>query len=178
MIDIATPPRAFDAVRLRLRTPGPADAPRLVELANDFAVTRMTTSMPYPYTLADAEAWVAHAAAADPADEALFVIDLPGEGPIGTLGFDPDGALAEEVGYFLGQPYWGRGYATEALAAGLIWARDHWRRRCITARHFVDNPASATVLAKAGFLYTGRTEMRQCRSRGEAVLCRWMVWLA
>jgi RimJ/RimL family protein N-acetyltransferase len=164
--------------RLTLRPVVAADAPRLAELADDYDVARMTTSFPHPYALSDAEALVRYAAASDPSREALFAIELAGEGPIGTIGFDPDGTLADEVGYWLGRPYWGCGYASEALAAGLGWVRDHWRRRCLSARHFIDNPASARVLAKAGFLYTGRTEPRFCAARGEAVASRWMVWLA
>lgn len=164
--------------RLSLRPPAMADAARLAALANDYDVTRMTGSMPYPYALADAEAFVRHAGEADPAQEALFVVDLPGEGPVGTIGLDPDGVLAVEVGYWLGRSYWGRGYATEAVGALLAWANGAWGRRCVTARHFFDNPASAAVLAKAGFLYTGRVENRACRARDEEVLTRWMVWLA
>jgi RimJ/RimL family protein N-acetyltransferase len=175
---VATRPQAFETARLGLRPLEAADAPRLAALANDFDVARMTGSMPYPFTLSDAEALVRRGQQADPDTEVMFAIDLPGEGPIGTIGFDPDGALADEVGYWLGQPFWGRGYATEALAAGLAWVRDQWGRRCITARHFADNPASGTVLIKAGFLYTGRTELIGCKSRGHAVLSRWMVWLA
>jgi RimJ/RimL family protein N-acetyltransferase len=164
--------------RLVLRPPASADAPRVTELANDFEVVRMTGSMPYPYALADAESFVSRAEAADPAEEAMFAIDLPGEGPIGVIGLDPDGSLGVEVGYWLGRPYWGRGYATEALAALLGWARDGWGRRFVTARHFADNPASGAVLIKAGFLYTGRTGQWPCRARGEDVPTRWMVWLA
>ena len=178
MIDQLIRRPALRTARLDLRAPTMADADRLAVLANDFDVVRMTGSMPWPFTLDDAEAWVAHAQHADPREEALFVIDLPGEGPIGVIGLDPDGVMTVEVGYWLGQPYWGRGYATEALTALLAWARDAWGRRCITARHFVDNPASGVVLIKAGFLYTGRIGPWPCRARGEDVVTRWMVWLA
>ena len=164
--------------RLDLRPPRPADARRLAALANDFDVVRMTGSMPWPFTPADAEAWIAQAQRADPSQEALFVIELPGEGPIGVIGLDPDGEMTVEVGYWLGRPYWDRGYATEALKALLGWARDTWGRRWITARHFADNPASGAVLIKAGFLYTGRTGPWPCRARGVDVATRWMVWLA
>jgi RimJ/RimL family protein N-acetyltransferase len=178
MIDQLTRGPALRTARLDLRPPAMADARRLASLANDFDVVRMTGSMPWPYTLADAEAFVRHAGEVDPTEEALFVIDLPGEGPIGTIGLDPDGVLSDEVGYWLGRPYWGRGYATEALVAVLAWARDAWGRRCVTARHFADNPASGAVLIKAGFLYTGRMGPWPCRSRGLDVPTRWMVWLA
>jgi RimJ/RimL family protein N-acetyltransferase len=178
MIDQLTRGPALRTARLDLRPPAPCDARRLAALAGDFDVVRMTGSMPYPYTLADAEAWIRHAQAADPREEALFVIDLPGEGPIGVIGLDPDDVMTVEVGYWLGQPYWGRGYATEALTALLGWAKGAWGRRCVTARHFADNPASGAVLIKAGFLYTGRVGPRRCHSRGEDVATRWMVWLA
>ena len=178
MIEQLTRRPSLRTARLDLRAPAMADAPRLAALANDFDVTRMTGSMPFPYTLDDAEAFVRHAEAADPDEEALFVIELPGEGPIGVIGLDPDGVLSVEVGYWLGRPYWGRGYATEALKAVLAWAHGDWGRRCVTARHFADNPASGAVLIKAGFLYTGRIGPWPCRSRGEDVLTRWMVWLA
>jgi RimJ/RimL family protein N-acetyltransferase len=178
MIDQLTRRPSLRTARLDLRPPQMADARRLAALANDFDVTRMTGSMPYPFTLADAEAFVRPAEEAEPSQAAMFVIELPGEGPVGAIGLDPDGILAVEVGYWLGRPYWGRGYATEALAALLAWARDGWRRRCVTARHFADNPASGAVLIKAGFLYTGRVGPWPCRSRGEDVPTRWMVWLA
>ena len=178
MIDQLTRGPALRTARLDLRAPCMADAKALAALAGDFDVVRMTGSMPHPYTLADAEAWVHHAERADPATEVLFVIELPGEGPIGVIGLDPDGLMTVEVGYWLGRPYWGRGYATEALTALLDWARASWGRRWITARHFADNPASGAVLIKAGFLYTGRTGPWPCRARGEDVATRWMVWLA
>jgi RimJ/RimL family protein N-acetyltransferase len=175
--EILTRP-TIETARLTLRPPRPADAPRLAGLANDFDVAKMTTSMPHPYRLADAEAFVERALAADPAAEATFAIDLRGEGVVGVIGFDPDGVLARETGYWIGRPYWGRRLMTEALTAALAWARDEWGRRCVTARHFVDNPASAAVLSRAGFLHTGRIEQRHCAARREPVLTRWMVWLA
>jgi RimJ/RimL family protein N-acetyltransferase len=177
MIETVTRPELATA-RLLLRPLAMADAPRLAELGDDFEVARMLTSCPYPYTLADAEALIRRGRDADRADEVMFAIELPGEGPIGTIGFDPDGVLAREVGYWIGRPYWSRGYVSEALAASLRWVVGAWGRRCVTARHFVDNPASAAILQRAGFLYTGRTEWRHCVSRGEAVLNRWMVWLS
>src|ERR1700761_4407067 len=94
MIDQLTRGPSLRTARLDLRAPSMADAPRLAGLANDFDVVRMTGSMPWPYALADAEALVSRAEAADPREEALFVVDLPGEGPIGTIGLDPDGVLS------------------------------------------------------------------------------------
>jgi len=168
----------LSTARLTLRPTTLGDAPRIAELANDYDVVKTTGGMPFPYRLADAEAYLARRRAADPAREALFAIDLHGEGLVGLLGFQPTGELAPEVGYWLGKAYWGRGIASEALAAAVVWAGEAWRRRCLLACHHLDNPASGRVLARAGFLYTGRVEMKPCRARGEDAPCRWMAWIA
>jgi RimJ/RimL family protein N-acetyltransferase len=169
---------ALQTERLTLRPLAPADAPRLAELANDFDVVKMTGGMPFPYALADAERFIARATAADPDREVHFAVDLVGEGPVGCVGFYPHETLGPELGYWLGRPYWGRGIATEMLAAVMPWARDDWRRRCVVACHQQDNTASGAALIRAGFLYTGRVEALPCKARGEPAAVRWMVWLA
>jgi RimJ/RimL family protein N-acetyltransferase len=168
----------IETQRLRLRRPRRMDAARIAELANDFDLARMTTSMPHPYGIADAEAYLAAMDAGSPDRQALFVIEHPAEGAIGVLEFDGDGPRGTEIGYWLGKPYWGRGFATEAAKAALVWASTSWKRRHVLARHFSDNPASGEVLCKAGFLYTGDIELRLSKARGERVPSRMMVWLA
>jgi len=164
--------------RLRLRRPRKADAPRLAELLAEAAIARMTTSIPHPYALADAEAFLARANA-DERCEAAFMVEHPAEGAIGLVAFDGDGPAATELGYWIGRPYWGRGFATEAAREALVWAHRDWGRRHVRARHFSDNPASAEVLCKLGFLYTGEVRLTPSRARGgEPVPSRMMVWLA
>jgi RimJ/RimL family protein N-acetyltransferase len=169
--------------RLTLRAPCAADAPRLSELANDFDVARMTTSMPHPFSLADAQDFLRRAGAGDPARERVFIIEAPGEGMVGVVGLHPKplphtGAEAPEVGYWVGRPFWGRGYATEAAEAAVDWAHNAWGKRLVTSGHFADNPASGAVLSKAGFLYTGDVQTRFSRARGEDTPTRMMVRLA
>ena len=164
--------------RLHLRPLAAADALRLAELANDFGVVKMTGGMGYPYSLADAERFIARATDADPDREVHFAVDLAGEGPVGCVGFYPHETPGPELGYWLGQPYWGRGVAREMLAAVMAFARHEWRRRCVIACHFTDNPVSGSALIRAGFLYTGVVEPLPCAARGEAVASRWRVWLA
>ena len=170
--------QALNTERLRLRAPRPDDAPRIADLANDFEVARMVTRIAHPYALSDAEAFIAHQARYHGAGRA-FAIEHPDEGLIGVVGLTVGaGKRFPVAGYWLGKPYWGRGYATEALAGALGWARRGLGARAVTADHFIDNPASAWVLTKAGFLHTGEVVRQRSSGRGEEVLSRKMIWLA
>ena len=163
--------------RLTLRPPVAADAVRMAELANDFDVTRMTGSMPHPYTVVDAQAFMDRVERGDGDHEPFFAIDGE-DGFAGVVGLYPHAGAASELGYWLGRPYWGRGYATEAGRRIMEWVKAEWRRRVIIASHFADNPVSGGVLCKIGFLYTGEIQRHHCKARGEDVPSRMMVWLA
>ncbi len=169
---------AITTERLRLREPRHADAGRLAVLANDFDVARMTTSMPFPYTRADADAFLERMAARNRSREAVFAIEHADEGAIGILGFHPKDGAAPEIGYWIGRPYWGRGLATEAVRAALEWADGAWASRWTIAGHFADNPASGRVLDKAGFLYTGEVKPLFSKARAAEAPTRMMVRLA
>lgn len=177
MCVIETTPR-IETRRLTLRAPEAADAPTLARLLDDIDIARMTSSIPSPYGLADAEGYLAHCDAADPRTDVSFLIEHDDAGVVGGLGFDPSPGGGIEVGYWIGKPWWGRGFASEALVGAMTWAARDWRKRMVVAGHFSDNPASGRVLCRAGFLYTGRVELRRSRSRGEPVPTRMMVWLA
>jgi RimJ/RimL family protein N-acetyltransferase len=161
-----------------LRPPVAADAATFAELANDLGVVAMTSRMPYPYRQGDAEAFLGLCARRRPAEGVAFALEHRQFGVIGVLEFDLEDPRRPELGYWLGRPFWGRGYATEAVKAALSWYRGEWGRSVVWAGHFADNRASAQVLIKAGFLYTGDVEPRGCLARGEAVATRMMVWLA
>lgn len=172
------PQPVIETRRLALRAPRPEDISRLVALANDPDIARMTLRMPTPYTARDAEAFVASVAAQDPRMGSTFLIEHEDHGPVGVIGLFDDADPVPETGYWIGRPFWGRGYATEALQGALSWARSRWRKRALVAGHFVDNPASGRVLEKAGFLYTGEIRPGLSRARGGPVETRRMVWLA
>ena len=168
--------QTLQTARLRLRAPARSDAERLAQLANDAAVARMSTRMPHPYGVDDATCFLARCEAGD---EKVFAIDHGDDGLVGMIGFQDTGrVLGPEVGYWLGQPYWGRGLATEAAQVALAWAARDWGRRCVVSGHFADNPASGAVLVKAGFLYTGEVDRAFSVARGATVDTRMMVWLA
>jgi RimJ/RimL family protein N-acetyltransferase len=168
--------------RLILRGPVRTDAAALAHLLNDLNVSAMTSQIPHPYGLADAEAWLDRAMACDFDGEADFVIEHRNFGVVGGLGFKPGADHKEgrpELGYWIGRPYWNRGYATEAARAAMKWVKRDWRKPVVVSGHFADNPASGQVLCKAGFLYTGDVEPRSSLARGrDDVPTRMMVWLA
>ncbi len=163
--------------RLILRGPVVTDAVQIAALANDRNVAGMTGNIPYPYGLADAEAFIARAQAADWGCEARWVIEHAAFGVVGGLGLKA--GERPELGFWLGRPFWNRGYATEAARGALRWVKRDWRKSVVVAGHFADNPASGQVLCKAGFLYTGDIERRPSVARGrDDVPTRMMVWLA
>ncbi len=164
--------------RLTLRAPGKADIERVAAFCGDRDVARMTTRMPAPYTRNHAEDFVARCGAQDRSRDNTFAIELANEGLIGVIGMFTTADGQVELGYWIGRPYWGLGYATEATRGALDWARSAWRKRYVVAGHFADNDASGRVLVKAGFLYTGVVEHKPSIARGEPAATRMMVWLA
>ena len=161
--------------RLRLRAARKSDAGRVATLLNDLEVARMKTSVPHPYSLEDAQAYLGRGEAGE--NLAMFAIDHPDAGLVGVVGLEREGGSAE-LGYWLGRPFWGQGFATEAAKGALVWASTTWNQRYVWSRHFADNAGSAGVLCKAGFLYTGEVKLSTSLARGEAVPSRMMVWLA
>jgi RimJ/RimL family protein N-acetyltransferase len=164
--------------RLTLRRPAAGDAGDIARMAADFAIASMTTRMPYPYAEADARQFVELVGRQDRRRERTFVIEHADEGLVGAIGFHRPPNAPLEMGYWIGKPFWGHGYATEAACGAMQWAGADWGRRMVVAGHFVDNPASARVLIKAGFLYTGEVQRRHSRARGAVAPTRMMVWLA
>lgn len=164
--------------RLILRPLTIADAAPMRALLNDVDIARMVSRIPHPYGLDDAHAYLAHLQSADPSRERVFAVQSDKDGLMGVVGLDPRDDGAVELGYWLGKPFWGRGYMTEAACAVLQWAGGAWGRRFLVSRHFADNPASGRVLTKAGFLYTGEVRRSCSLARREPVSSRMMVWLA
>jgi RimJ/RimL family protein N-acetyltransferase len=132
---------------------------------NDFAVARMLAKVPYPYRLADADAFLRSIAKDDRGSLALS-ITYAGR-VIGGIGLSEIGSTCE-FGYWLGREHWGRGYATEAGRAFLARAFAAYDISIVRSGVFADNPASLRVQEKLGFERTGRREVF-CVARGHAV---------
>jgi RimJ/RimL family protein N-acetyltransferase len=144
--------------RLVLRALCQRDVPVIVQLAGDRRVAENTARIPHPYTAADAEGLLA--SINQKGSETVFALELDGA-LIGMSGLDPrtDGA---ELGYWLGVPYWGCGYATEAARAVIDYAFSELGHDLLQSGARVSNPASRRVLEKCGFQWTG---VRLCRIR-------------
>jgi RimJ/RimL family protein N-acetyltransferase len=142
----------LETKRLALRMPRLGDAKTMVALANDRRIAENAARIPHPYKLADAENFVSEANKG-PA-EAVFVITLRGDTVIGACGVTSLDDQAE-LGYWLGVPYWGKGYATEALHALIDYAFTDLGHEALNAGARVTNPASRRVLEKCGFQWTG-----------------------
>ncbi|MDX2287682.1 MAG: GNAT family N-acetyltransferase [Hyphomicrobiaceae bacterium] len=139
--------------RLVLRLVGAPDIPRIAELGSDWDITSMTARMPYPYTEACAADWLASI----DADEVVFGITHAGS-LIGVTGFAPlaNQPSHAEIGFWIGKPYWGQGFATEAVGMLIRHCFQTTRFTRLECRHFVENEASGNVIAKLGFVEVGR----------------------
>lgn len=143
----------LETARLRLRRPRAADAPSVFAYCNDREVARNAEEIPWPYTEADAADWVRSVGEDFDAGRGIgWIVEFrAGGGVIGDVCVKVDEAhLRAEVGYVLGRPHWGQGYATEAVGDVVRYCFDALRVRKVFAVAFADNAASRRVLEKCG----------------------------
>jgi RimJ/RimL family protein N-acetyltransferase len=123
-------------------------------LANDRFVHEGTRVTPFPYTEADAKSWIDNHAAyvASSLSYSFAVVERLSEQLVGAVEVRPDKdeADAYELGYWIGAPFRGRGFATEASRLVLEWASSYLPAGRLGAYVSVDNIASRHVLAKCG----------------------------
>jgi RimJ/RimL family protein N-acetyltransferase len=156
--------------RLILRAPGPADLESLVDLLGDYEVAKMLSRVPHPYDRDLGRQYLERSTARweniDQADELGFHIDHDGE-LIGGLGFKK---LQEtpEIGYWLGRPYWGKGYMSEALKAAIGWLFENTGHARLACEAMTENPASLKVMEKMGFRQVGEVGCASV-SRGDTL---------
>ncbi len=168
--DKDTLPATIRTERLTLRRPVPADAADLVAMANNANIFATTATLPFPYTETHARDFIARAAAGNTA----YVIALANGPVVGVMSFMMAERPEPELGYWLGEPHWGRGYASEAAIGLLAAAQPLPGFANVIARVLQSNPASIRVLEKAGFTVIERTEGVVERHRGKPLLIlRW-----
>lgn len=144
----------LETARLRLRPYNEADIPELVPLIGTREVAATTLRIPHPYTENDAREFLVMAE--EPGRIWLAVTLLADGRQIGGVGLRVDDQHSNaELGYWLGAPYWGQGYATEAAREMLRHGFQQLKLHRIFASHFEGNTASGRVLQKLGMQYEG-----------------------
>jgi RimJ/RimL family protein N-acetyltransferase len=143
--------------RLIMHAPRESDIPALVQLADNLHVAQMLARMPHPYGEAEARSFIAMSKLKQPG--ASYALTLAGTGTfIGCAGLNvKDRGL--ELGYWIGEPYWKRGYATEVAHALVDLAFRSTGIQVLHASVRVINPASRRVIHKCGFQYAGQGMM-------------------
>ncbi len=166
-------PETIRTERLTLRAPAITDLADLVALANNWQVIEPTAVMPFPYSEDDGRAFLA--TIGDAETPRAYAIANGEDRLMGVVSLKFAQGKSPELGYWLGQPYWGKGYAPEA-STGLVQAAAAVGITEINARVLQSNAASIRVLEKTGFTIIEHTHSVVERHRGKPLLI--MAWRA
>jgi RimJ/RimL family protein N-acetyltransferase len=165
----------LETARLVLRPFAKADIDEVARLAGAREVAQYTLHIPHPYQRHMAETWIA--SHRERYDEGvaltLAVTERQGGSLVGAMGLSVDaGNLTGELGYWIGVPYWSRGYATEAAQAVLAYGFGTLGLERIHARHLAPNVASGRVMRKLGMSQEGilREHVQKWQIRYDLVL--------
>ncbi len=144
----------LETSRLILRAPCLDDAAEIAALANNRKIAEMTALIPHPYTLEDATGWLS-SLPAESGHWNFAIAERESGKLVGACGYGKRHDLGPEIGYWVGEPFWGRGYATEAVRAVIDHLFSATSLDEIAAGCRVTNVASRRVLEKCGFQWTG-----------------------
>jgi ribosomal-protein-alanine N-acetyltransferase len=159
--DSPIPSPVITTTRLIIRGLHPKDAPSIAASADSPAIAKyMANTFPNPYTQAQAESWIAlNYAIPHPSHFAICEASSP-DIVIGGIGLKPGSDVkfhTAEMGFWVGEKYWGKGYTTEALEAFTNWSFNEWegkdgqRLRRIWGGVFTGNSASMRCFEKCGY---------------------------
>jgi len=130
-----------------------SDEEALIKYANNYRISRLLRDQfPYPYTNADAETWIVHACNQFPETNFVIANDKEMFGAIGINPQDDVNRFSAEIGYWIGEPFWGKGIATVALKSFTKFSFKKFELNRIFANVFEGNFASEKVLLKAGYV--------------------------
>jgi ribosomal-protein-alanine N-acetyltransferase len=141
--------------RLLLRPFTAGDAPVVQRLCAAREIAENTLLIPHPYPDGAAAGWISKHG--ENPNSHVFAITLRDGGELlGAIGLDVTPAHDRgEIGYWMGVPYWSRGYVTEAARAVVGWAFEELGLKRVFAQHFTRNPASGRVMQKIGMKHEG-----------------------
>jgi len=144
--------------RILLRPFALEDSATVQRLAGEYEIADTTLSIPHPYEDGMAEHWISGQGEQFQAGtNAVFaIVEKTSLQLIGAVSLTIDKDLHKaELGYWIGRPYWNKGYATEAARSIVDYGFKQLRLKRIVARHFVRNPASGKVMLKVGMVHEG-----------------------
>ncbi|MBU1306088.1 MAG: GNAT family N-acetyltransferase [Alphaproteobacteria bacterium] len=146
-------PASIETDRLVLTTPTLAHVPEMAVLANSRAIYEVLARLPHPYGESDGRFFVETIARGQSEFAWSILRDGRYIGVISLIGIDLKDHPTPEIGYWLGEPFWGQGYATEAAVA-VVAAAKVAGLPALRATALTSNNGSRNVLAKAGFIET------------------------
>lgn len=159
-------PATLTTDRLVLATPSLAHVPEMAVLANNKTIHAVLSRLPHPYDESHGRDFVENIARGS--EEHAWSILLQGA-YIGTMGLHILPGKLPELGYWLGQPYWGHGYATEAAHAVVAAARSAGAT-AMRSRALLSNTGSRSVLRKVGFTEIGEETDKAGTLAGQRVM--------
>lgn len=162
--------------RIILRPYELSDANTVQRLAGDKIIAEMTANIPHPYLDGMAEDWISkHDQWFKDREAIVLAIELADSGShIGTISITQINETSGNLGYWIGVPYWGNGFCTEAVSLLVEYGFSEFSLELIYARHLPQNPASGKVMIKNGFVYknevmVGDSELKHY----ELPMCEW-----
>lgn len=163
-------PLEIQTERLVLRRPKMQDCKRFAELLNNYNVAGNLARVTLPYSEKHAQDWMPLKSLSSDPHNFSFAITTREDGLVGNLGFHSNdkGTTDKgttEIGYWLGEPFWGRGIMTEATRAAIAWFFAHTNDQYLASGVFHFNMASLAIQHKLGFVETGRSS-QHCAARG------------
>ncbi len=158
----------IETARLVMRAPCKRDLDGIVQLANNPRVAEMTATIPHPYTHKDAEAWLEKVSSGRGHSMVLFA-KAETRVLVGVAGFGHRGEEHNpEIGYWIGEPHWKQGYATEASRALIDHAFSETGIDALSASCRINNDPSRRVIEKCGFQWVG-SGLNQVKALGASV---------
>jgi ribosomal-protein-alanine N-acetyltransferase len=146
-------------MEFKLRPWSVNDLQSLVKYANNYKVAKnMTNMFPHPYTESKGKSFIENASSSRPVQ--IFAIEVNNEA-VGAIGIHPQSDIQcrnAELGYWLGEPFWGKGIMTRAISQMIKYSFDNFDIDRIFARPFGTNIGSQKALEKAGFTLEARFE--------------------
>ena len=132
------------------------DAPAVAKYANNRKIwINLRDAFPYPYRLQDAESFISRVIEANPITVFAIATQSEAIGSVGLMVGKDVHRYTAEMGYWLAEPFWGKGIMTQAVKSMSSYAIRNLKLHRIFAEPYSTNPASARVLEKAGFICEG-----------------------